>query len=111
MTIAFIGWFGPRGLASVVFALLAVEALGHTDSRVKVTINTIAVTIVFSIVPRVTARPLATRYVATLHPTARRTPDRWTPRSTGGGRSRLTRVSASRITHARRPADHRASFR
>ena len=24
----FIGWFGPRGLASVVFALLAVEDLG-----------------------------------------------------------------------------------
>ena len=24
-TVAFIGWFGPRGLASVVFALLAIE--------------------------------------------------------------------------------------
>ena len=24
-TVAFIGWFGPRGLASVVFALLVVE--------------------------------------------------------------------------------------
>ena len=30
-TAVFIGWFGPRGLASVVFALLAVEELG--DSR------------------------------------------------------------------------------
>ena len=28
-TVAFIGWFGPRGLASVVFALLAVEELGE----------------------------------------------------------------------------------
>jgi NhaP-type Na+/H+ or K+/H+ antiporter len=27
MTVAFIGWFGPRGLASVVFTLLAVDAL------------------------------------------------------------------------------------
>ena len=26
---AFIGWFGPRGLASVVFALLALEDLGE----------------------------------------------------------------------------------
>ena len=26
-SVAFIGWFGPRGLASVVFALLAVEDL------------------------------------------------------------------------------------
>ena len=72
MTAAFIGWFGPRGLASVVFALLAVEALGHTDSRVEVTVNTIAVTILFSIVAHgITARPLATRYVAALHRTPR----------------------------------------
>ena len=27
-TVAFVGWFGPRGLASLVFALLAVEELG-----------------------------------------------------------------------------------
>ena len=33
-TIAFVGWFGPRGLASVVFALLAIEELGGTDPRV-----------------------------------------------------------------------------
>ena len=26
-TVAFVGWFGPRGLASVVFGLLAVDAL------------------------------------------------------------------------------------
>jgi NhaP-type Na+/H+ or K+/H+ antiporter len=26
-TLAFIGWFGPRGLASVVFTLMAVEEL------------------------------------------------------------------------------------
>ena len=65
-TVAFIGWFGPRGLASVVFALLAVEELGNTDPRVETAVNTIAVTIVFSIVAHgVTARPLATRYVET----------------------------------------------
>src|SRR3954447_13306474 len=29
-TVLFVGWFGPRGLASVVFALLAVEELGAT---------------------------------------------------------------------------------
>jgi sodium/hydrogen antiporter len=28
-TVAFAAWFGPRGLASVVFTLTAVEALGH----------------------------------------------------------------------------------
>ena len=31
-SVAFIGWFGPRGLASVVFALLAVEDLDVDDS-------------------------------------------------------------------------------
>ena len=30
-TVAFVGWFGPRGLASVVFALLAIDELGGTD--------------------------------------------------------------------------------
>jgi sodium/hydrogen antiporter len=66
-TVAFVGWFGPRGLASVVFALLAIEELGGTDPRVIVAVNTIAVTIVFSVVAHgITARPLATRYVAAL---------------------------------------------
>ena len=30
---AFVGWFGPRGLASVVFALIAVDSLDPTDAR------------------------------------------------------------------------------
>jgi NhaP-type Na+/H+ or K+/H+ antiporter len=64
-TVAFVGWFGPRGLASVVFALLAVEDLGGTDPRVLTAVYTIAITIVFSIVAHgITARPLASRYVA-----------------------------------------------
>ena len=65
-TTAFIGWFGPRGLASIVFALLALEDLGDGDPRVLLAIRTIAITIVFSVVAHgVTARPLATRYLAT----------------------------------------------
>ena len=67
-TIGFLGWFGPRGLASVVFALLAVEELGYLDARVVVAVNTVAVTIVLSIVAHgVTARPLAARYLAAIH--------------------------------------------
>jgi NhaP-type Na+/H+ or K+/H+ antiporter len=66
-TAAFVGWFGPRGLASVVFALLAVEELGNTDPRVLIAVNTIAITIVFSVVAHgITARPLAARYVEAL---------------------------------------------
>jgi len=63
-TMAFVGWFGPRGLASAVFALLAIEELGNGDPRVVLVANVIAITIVGSIVAHgVTARPLATRYV------------------------------------------------
>ena len=70
-TIAFVGWFGPRGLASVVFALLAVEELGSADPRVVTAVDTIAVTIVLSVVAHgITARPLATRYVGAPLPTA-----------------------------------------
>jgi NhaP-type Na+/H+ or K+/H+ antiporter len=63
-TIAFVGWFGPRGLASVVFALLAVEDLGESDPRVMIAVHTIAITIALSILAHgITAGPLATRYV------------------------------------------------
>lgn len=65
-TTLFIGWFGPRGLASVVFALLTVEELGNTDPRVTIATRTIAVTIVLSVVAHgLTARPLSARYSAT----------------------------------------------
>ncbi len=33
-TIAFMGWFGPHGLASVVFALIAFDALEGSDANV-----------------------------------------------------------------------------
>ena len=32
-TVAFIGWFGPRGLASVVFVLIAFDSLDPTDGE------------------------------------------------------------------------------
>jgi NhaP-type Na+/H+ or K+/H+ antiporter len=57
---AFVGWFGPRGLASVIFALLALEDLsGRADTLVA----TICLTVVFSIVAHgLTAGPLARRF-------------------------------------------------
>lgn len=59
-TVAFIGWFGPRGLASLVFALIAVEELGpQADPAVVV----IAVTVLLSVLAHgFSAAPLATRY-------------------------------------------------
>jgi NhaP-type Na+/H+ or K+/H+ antiporter len=59
-TTVFIGWFGPRGLASVVFALLALEEAGPAaESAVAV----ISVTVLLSVLAHgATADPLARRY-------------------------------------------------
>jgi NhaP-type Na+/H+ or K+/H+ antiporter len=63
----FVGWFGPRGLASVVFGLLALEELGMKASRPAVA--AIVVTVVLSVVAHgATAEPLASRYGARLTP-------------------------------------------
>ena len=103
-TAAFIGWFGPRGLASVVFALLAVEELGSADPRVETAVDTIAVTIVFSIVAHgVTARPLATRYVKAQHDT------RACGRSVDSAAQRVTPAITLRVMRTRHPRRrHRA---
>ncbi|MDN5750086.1 MAG: cation:proton antiporter [Pseudonocardia sp.] len=59
-TVAFIGWFGPRGLASLVFALIAVEELGPQADPAVVAI---AVTVLLSVLAHgFSAAPLATRY-------------------------------------------------
>jgi NhaP-type Na+/H+ or K+/H+ antiporter len=56
-----VAWFGPRGLASVVFALLALEELGRPTAGPAVAV--ITVTVVISVVVHgATAEPLATRY-------------------------------------------------
>jgi NhaP-type Na+/H+ or K+/H+ antiporter len=60
-TVAFIGWFGPRGLASVVFGLLAVDALEPSQS--KVVLAAVTLTVALSVLLHgVTASPLAARY-------------------------------------------------
>lgn len=60
-TVLFVGWFGPRGLASLVFALLALEELGESDAGLAVTV--IAATVFLSVVAHgASAAPLAIRY-------------------------------------------------
>ena len=60
-TIALVGWFGPRGLASVVFCLLALEELGSPTADHAAAVITI--TVVLSVLAHgATADPLATRY-------------------------------------------------
>lgn len=59
-SVLFVGWFGPRGLASLVFALLALEGLGPGADQAVVVIST---TVFLSVIAHgVTAGPLATRY-------------------------------------------------
>ena len=66
-TVAFVGWFGPRGLASVIFALIAVEELGPV---VDGAVAFIGLTVLFSVIAHgVSAHPLAVRYGATGSPT------------------------------------------
>jgi NhaP-type Na+/H+ or K+/H+ antiporter len=59
-TVAFMGWFGPRGLASVVFGLLALER-GVPDSRTLLT--TVVVTVGVSVfLHGLTAKPFVAAY-------------------------------------------------
>jgi sodium/hydrogen antiporter len=71
-TIAFLGWFGPRGLASIVFAVLVIEEDG-TLPHESTLLTTVFVTIGLSVLLHgLTAAPLARRYAAwyAAHPTA-----------------------------------------
>lgn len=59
-TVLFVGWFGPRGLASLVFTLLALEALGSVADEA---VALVAATVLLSVVAHgLSAGPLATRY-------------------------------------------------
>lgn len=65
-TVAFLGWFGPRGLASIVFTVIVADE-AHLPN-----ISTITVVVVFTIVLSVfahglTAHPLTDRYVSWFH--------------------------------------------
>lgn len=62
-TVGFLGWFGPRGLASIVFAVILVEEGGLPHENLLVT--TIVITIGLSVLAHgVTAAPLANRYAS-----------------------------------------------
>jgi len=62
-TVAFVGWFGPRGLASVVFGLIAVDSLAPSES--KVVLAAITLTVALSVLLHgISASPLAARYGA-----------------------------------------------
>jgi NhaP-type Na+/H+ or K+/H+ antiporter len=60
-TVAFVGWFGPRGLASIVFTVIAVEdgSLAHASEISTAVVFTIVLSVYLH---GVSARPLTERY-------------------------------------------------
>ena len=61
VTVAFMGWFGPRGLASVVFAVIAYDSLEGAES--KTVLAAITLTVLVSVVAHgFSAAPLSRRY-------------------------------------------------
>jgi len=60
-TVAFAGWFGPRGLASIVFAVIVVQEaqLPHTDTILLVSYTTVGLSV---LAHGITAAPLVNRY-------------------------------------------------
>ena len=65
-SVAFLGWFGPRGLASIVFAVIVVEDshLPHLSTIVLTTYATIGLSVLLH---GLSAAPLATRYADWYH--------------------------------------------
>lgn len=62
-TVTFLGWFGPRGLASIVFAVILVDEAHLAGERVL--LDAIFLTVALSVLLHgLTASPLAARYGA-----------------------------------------------
>jgi NhaP-type Na+/H+ or K+/H+ antiporter len=61
-TVAFVGWFGPRGLASIIFVLIAYESL-DAEPPVATVLAVVAMTVFLSVLAHgLTASPWAQRY-------------------------------------------------
>ena len=62
-TLAFVGWFGPRGLATIVFAVIMIDesALPNERTLLLAVVATIGISV---FAHGLTSRPLTNRYVA-----------------------------------------------
>ncbi len=60
-TVGFVGWFGPRGLASVVFGLIAYDSLAPAEAAHVLSVVTVTITL--SVLAHgLSASPLTARY-------------------------------------------------
>ncbi len=61
-TMLYAGWFGPRGLVSLVFVLIAVERL-ELDEQLRAGLSVVGLTVALSVIAHgLSAAPLAARY-------------------------------------------------
>jgi sodium/hydrogen antiporter len=98
-TVAYLGWFGPRGLASIVFAVTVLE--GSRLDHIGVIVTTAYATVALSVLAHgLTARPLTDRYAA-WYARTRRAPMESVP--TAAQRWRLPTVTPSASEPARGP--------
>jgi NhaP-type Na+/H+ or K+/H+ antiporter len=101
-TVAFIGWFGPRGLASVVFALLAVErGVPQGDTVIAVVVVTVALSVLLhglTSVPFVGAYSRWFEGRAVAHPTAPEAAPATMPRQ----RRQISRADGARPQRVRK---------
>jgi sodium/hydrogen antiporter len=71
-TVAFMGWFGPRGLASIVFAVMVEDAhLPHAGTIVTASCLTVGLSVLLH---GVSAAPLVSRYTTWYHAAAHKNP-------------------------------------
>ena len=80
-TVAFVGWFGPRGLATIVFVILILEEPGELPHE-GLLVTTAVITIALSVLAHgLSAAPLADRYAAWFrrHPRSEDQPAPGTP--------------------------------
>jgi sodium/hydrogen antiporter len=86
-TVVFLGWFGPRGLASIVFAVIVVEEskLPHEGVLVLATYFTVGLSV---LAHGVSAAPLAARYARwhERHPRSMESEPAHVTRTRGAGR-------------------------
>ena len=61
-TVAFVGWFGPRGLATIVFAVILIDesSLPHERTLLLAVVATIGISV---FAHGLSSRPLTNRYV------------------------------------------------
>jgi sodium/hydrogen antiporter len=101
-TLAFVGWFGPRGLATIVFAVILIDesSLPHERTLLLAVVATIGISV---FAHGLSSRPLTNRYVAWYASHPRERPPPMESVHAAGHRWRKPRAAASEPAPPRAP--------